>query len=88
MFQAGDSLWGLSSRFLGDGFAWRELLSRNPTIDDPASIVDGQVINVVEKVSDEISQKLQQAIKAGNASSERGGFVLPASMRGELALPK
>ena len=87
VFQAGDSLWSLSSRFLGDGFAWRELLSRNPTIKDPASIVDGQVINVVEKVSDEISQKLKGAIDAGYASQDNGGVVLPAALRDELALP-
>ncbi|MEQ3692600.1 MAG: LysM peptidoglycan-binding domain-containing protein [Thalassolituus sp.] len=87
VFQAGDSLWSLSSRFLGDGFAWRELLSRNPTIKDPASIVDGQVINVVEKVSDEISQKLKGAIDAGFASQDSGGVVLPAALRDELALP-
>jgi hypothetical protein len=87
VFQAGDSLWSLSSRFLGDGFAWRELLSRNPTIKDPASIVDGQVINVVEKVSDEISQKLKGAIDAGFASQDNGGVVLPAALRDELALP-
>ena len=80
-------MWSLSSRFLGDGFAWRELLSRNPTIKDPASIVDGQVINVVEKVSDEISQKLKGAIDAGYASQDNGGVVLPAALRDELALP-
>uniref|UniRef100_UPI0023F575FF LysM peptidoglycan-binding domain-containing protein n=1 Tax=Thalassolituus oleivorans TaxID=187493 RepID=UPI0023F575FF len=87
VFQAGDSLWSLSKRYLGNGFAWTEIAKQNPSIKNPSSIADGQIIKVVVKVSDEIGQILKSAISAGGISKEGNSATLPASLRREVALP-
>ena len=41
---AGDSLWKIASRYLGDGNQWREIASANPQIGDPNRIHAGERI--------------------------------------------
>ena len=42
----GDTLWGLSDRFLNDPFYWPNLWARNPKITNPHLIFPGQRIKI------------------------------------------
>jgi nucleoid-associated protein YgaU len=44
--RAGDSLWGLSRRYLGSGVSWREWLVRNPGLNDARSLRIGTILVV------------------------------------------
>lgn len=53
----GDTLWGLSARFLNDPHYWPNLWSRNPEIGNPHFIYPGQKVRIlsdrIEPVTDE-----------------------------------
>ncbi len=42
VIQKGDTLWGLSNRFLKDPHYWPDLWSRNPAVTNPHFIYPGQ----------------------------------------------
>lgn len=46
VIQKGDTLWGLSERFLKDPYYWPNLWARNPTIGNPHFIYPGQRVRV------------------------------------------
>ena len=46
VIQKGDTLWGLSDRFLKDPFYWPNLWARNPAIGNPHFIYPGQRVRV------------------------------------------
>ncbi|WP_298432694.1 LysM domain-containing protein [Geobacter sp.] len=46
VIQKGDTLWGLSERFLKDPYYWPNLWARNPTIGNPHVIYPGQRVKV------------------------------------------
>jgi len=46
VIQKGDTLWGLSDRFLKDPFYWPNLWARNPVIGNPHFIYPGQRVRV------------------------------------------
>ena len=87
VFRAGDSLWSLSQRFLGNGSLWQTLVNQNPSIKDPSNISDGSLIKVVVKVSEEVADKIRAAIESGKGTSNGRGTVLPASLREQIDLP-
>jgi hypothetical protein len=43
---SGDTLWGISKRFLGDGAKYTKIIAANPQIKNPSLIHSGQVINL------------------------------------------
>ncbi|MEK9713527.1 MAG: LysM peptidoglycan-binding domain-containing protein, partial [Thalassolituus sp.] len=84
VFRTGDSLWSLSQRFLGTGFAWNKILEQNPDIENPSAIADGSVIKVIESVSDEVAQKLKAAFDSGLGVRDGNSVVFPAEFRQQL----
>ncbi len=44
VIQKGDTLWGLSDRFLNDPFYWPNLWSKNPQVTNPHLIYPGQIL--------------------------------------------
>ncbi len=48
VIQKGDSLWGISDRFLKDPFYWPNLWSKNPEVTNPHLIYPGQKVRFVD----------------------------------------
>jgi LysM repeat protein len=46
VIKKGDTLWGLSDRFLKDPFYWPDLWARNPSISNPHLIYPGQKVKI------------------------------------------
>lgn len=46
VIKQGDTLWGLSDRFLKDPFYWPDLWARNPAISNPHLIYPGQKVRI------------------------------------------
>lgn len=73
--QPGDTLWGISARFLQEPWRWREIWHANPAIADPNRIYPGDVIVVQDGASGpelsldrsgRRSVKLSPTIRRGN----------------------
>lgn len=45
VIQRGDTLWGLSDRFLNDPFYWPNLWAKNPQVTNPHLIYPGQILS-------------------------------------------
>lgn len=65
VIQKGDTLWGLSDRFLKDPFYWPNLWARNPAIGNPHFIYPGQRVRVY---SDRIEIEPRIAVSPGTPS--------------------
>ena len=86
VFKAGDSLWKLSERFMGTGYAWNSILEQNPEIENPSSIKDGTVIRVIKSVSDEVAEAVQNAINSGMGVKSGKTVTFPANARSQLKM--
>jgi hypothetical protein len=83
VIQKGDTLWGLSERFLKDPHYWPDLWSRNPKeITNPHLIFPGQKlkiypdrIEVVEEVP-EATAEVQEPVKAAEEAAPETKFTL------------
>jgi len=84
VFKAGDSLWKLSERFLGTGYAWNSIMQQNPEIESPSSIKDGTVIRVIKSVSDDVAQAIQQALDSGLGVKKGNTVTFPVDARSQL----
>ncbi|WP_303911049.1 LysM peptidoglycan-binding domain-containing protein [Thalassolituus maritimus] len=84
VFKAGDSLWKLSERFLGTGYAWNSIMEQNPEIESPSSIKNGTVIRVIKSVSDEVAQAIQNALDSGLGVKKGNTVTFPVDARSQL----
>ena len=84
VFKAGDSLWKLSERFLGTGYAWNSIMEQNPEIESPSSIKNGTVIRVIKSVSDEVAQAIQNALDSGLGVKQGNTVTFPVDARSQL----
>lgn len=66
IIQKGDTLWGLSERFLKDPYYWPNLWAKNPSIGNPHIIVPGQKVKV-------FSDRIEVEPKGGAASAGTSG---------------
>ena len=80
VIQKGDTLWGLSERFLNDPYYWPNLWSKNPEIGNPHVIHPGQKVKVY---SDRIEVVPQEGARA--AAQPKGGIEEAAAERSFLA---
>lgn len=68
--RAGDSLWKIAQRELGDGYAWVDIADKNQ-VDNPGLIVVGQKLimpemSEIEKESETVSVPDNYVVKAGD----------------------
>jgi nucleoid-associated protein YgaU len=84
VFKAGDSLWKLSERFLGTGYAWNSIMEQNHEIESPSSIKNGTVIRVIKSVSDDVAQAIQQALDSGLGVKKGNTVTFPVDARSQL----
>lgn len=70
----GDTLWGLSDRFLKDPFYWPDLWARNPKITNPHFIYPGQKVRIY---SDRIEIEPAPASKGATAKKVIPEDVVP-----------
>ncbi len=80
VIKQGDTLWGLSQRFLSDPFYWPDLWARNPNITNPHFIYPGQKLKVY-KDHIEIEPAPQQPVgrpAAPAAPNAEAGAPAPA----------
>ena len=68
----GDTLWGLSKRFLNDPYYWPNLWAANGTIGNPHFIYPGERVRVYSDRI-EIEQAPREAAQPGAAASEASG---------------
>lgn len=65
VIKQGDTLWGISDRFLKDPYYWPNLWSNNPLITNPHLIFPGQKVKVYpDRIEVEPVQPAVQAVKA------------------------
>ncbi|MBI4442957.1 MAG: LysM peptidoglycan-binding domain-containing protein [Acidobacteria bacterium] len=57
--QKGDSLWKLSSRYLGDGSEWRKIAAANPEITNPDHIREGQWLQLPQPAAVRIADQVR-----------------------------
>jgi LysM repeat protein len=63
---AGDSLWKIAARVLGNGARWRELAAVNPEISDPNLIRTGEWIRLI---ANESADSKEVVVRAGDTLS-------------------
>lgn len=80
VIKKGDTLWGLSQRFLNDPFYWPDLWARNPKITNPHFIYPGQKLKVY---ADHI--EIEPAPAAAEAEEAVVQPALPAEVAEEAA---
>jgi nucleoid-associated protein YgaU len=77
--EAGDSLWKLAERYLGNGLRWKRLAALNPQVADPSRILVGQWIHIP---ADRRQQAKQVVIQPGETLWK----VARATIGGSFAL--
>lgn len=84
VIKQGDTLWGLSDRFLKDPFYWPDLWARNPSVTNPHLIYPGQKLKIypdrieIEPAPAAVAKGPQTAAPGTGAAAERT-FVVNGS---------
>lgn len=73
VIKQGDTLWGLSQRFLNDPYYWPNLWARNPDVANPHFIYPGQKVRIFP---DRI--EVEPALEAGGEAARLGEVSIPA----------
>ena len=75
VIKQGDTLWGLSERFLKDPKYWPDLWSRNQGITNPHFITPGQKVRIFPDRIEPVSEEVKKATVAPEPASDK----IPAS---------
>ncbi len=74
--ERGDTLWGISARFLGDPLRWHEIYESNQ---ETASLPDGRTLRNPDLIWPELRLRLPMAVEAVDAPSEVVAAPLPVA---------
>lgn len=75
----GDTLWGISERFLKDPYYWPNLWSNNPTIANPHLVYPGQKVMIYDGRIEIVGKRLPVESPARPAAEEPAGSVATAT---------
>ncbi|MBP3194432.1 MAG: LysM peptidoglycan-binding domain-containing protein [Cardiobacteriaceae bacterium] len=76
----GDTLWGISKRFLANPWLWKSIWYNNPQVRNPHLIYPGDVLTIVNVNG-------EKRVTIGEAGAYRNGGAAPISFAGDAIAP-